>query len=168
MGALQTWILNASLVVGVLTLSTRGSAENAAFPLGSLSPVATVAESTAPAQPVFVFRGDRIRDPFVPLVGAPASVGAAPSPSLPLSAFNPQGAELKGILKTPTGRWAVLRTSEGAVYMVQNGKVFDPKRKVVEGFQGIVKERTLIILGPKNQEVELRLKKDEDAAKAKR
>jgi hypothetical protein len=166
MASLQKWILSVSLGVGVLALSAPLSAEEVAVPLVSLSPVASVSASTAPAEPVFIFRGDRIRDPFVPLVGAPSSAGAAPAPSTPLSAFNPQGAELKGILKTPTGRWAVLRTSEGAAYMVQNGKIFDPKRKVVEGFQGIVKERTLIILGPKNQEVELRLKKDEDAAKA--
>ncbi|MBK8574125.1 MAG: hypothetical protein IPN90_00055 [Elusimicrobia bacterium] len=116
--------------------------------------------STPPAAPAYVFRGDRFRDPFLPLLGAPGGGFDIPrSLSEPLSPFNPVGADLKGILKTTTGRWALIRTSEGVTYLVQNGKIFDPKRKAVEGYQGIVKEKTVVILGPKNQEVEIRLKK---------
>ncbi len=132
------------------------------------APVETaVVVSTPPAGPAYVYRGDRFRDPFIPLIGAPSGGFDIPRPaSEPLSPFNPVGAELKGILKTTTGRWAVIRTSEGATYLVQNGKIFDPKRKAVDGFQGIVKEKTVVILGPKNQEVEVRLKKDAEALKA--
>ena len=132
------------------------------------TPAATGAEgASAPEEPAYVFKGDRIRDPFLPLTGGSAVSMEMTATRTDWGAFNPTGAELKGILKTPTGRWAVLRTSDGAVYMVQNGKIYDPKRKVVDGYQGIVKERTLVILGPKNEEMELHLKKDEDAAKAK-
>jgi hypothetical protein len=49
--------------------------------------------------------------------------------------------------------------------MVQNGRVYDPKRKLISGFQGIVKEKSVVILAPGNQEFELRTKKDEEAAK---
>lgn len=145
-------------VIGLL--STRVAAEDAP-PL----PVA-LSTTTASTEPEYVYKGDRLRDPFVPLIGGGGTAVAAPL-QIELGAFNPAGAELKGVLKTPTGRWAILRTIDGGVYIVQNGKVYDPKRRVVDGYQGIVKERTLILLGPKNEEVELRLKKDEEAAKNK-
>lgn len=142
-------------------------AEELVLPAAGLPVPAGVTVSTPSAAPVYVYRGDRFRDPFIPLVGAPGAGFDGPHPvSEPLSPFNPVGAELKGILKTTSGRWAVIRTSEGGTYLVQNGKIFDPKRKAVEGFQGIVKEKTVVILGPKNQEVEVRLKKDAEALKA--
>lgn len=146
-----------------------GSARGETIPLPGSSASPAVSVSTPPAAPAYVYRGDRFRDPFVPLVGAPGVAFDVPHPAAePLSPFNPAGAELKGILKTSTGRWAVLRTSDGVTYMVQNGKIFDPKRKPVDGFQGIVKEKTVVLLGPKNQEIEVRLKKDMDASKAPR
>jgi hypothetical protein len=130
------------------------------------APPILISTAAAPTETEYVYKGDRLRDPFIPLVG---SGGAAVSAVVQaeLGAFNPAGAELKGILKSPTGRWAILRTTDGGVYIVQNGKVHDPKRRVVDGYQGVIKERTLILLGPKNEEVELRLKKDEEAANNK-
>lgn len=131
-----------------------------------LLPVGVSTATAAPEETEYVYKGDRLRDPFIPLIGGGGTSVSAPVP-VELGAFNPAGAELKGVLKTPTGRWAILRTTDGGVYIVQNGKVYDPKRRPVAGYQGIVKERTLILLGPKNEEIELRLKKDEQAEKSK-
>ena len=39
------------------------------------------------------------------------------------------------------------------------------RRKLISGFQGIVKEKTGVIVAPGNQEFERRTKKDEEAAK---
>jgi hypothetical protein len=130
-------------------------------------PSTSVAVSSPPAAPTYTYQGERFRDPFVPLVGVPdGGRYDAPPAAGPLLPFNPADAELKGILKTTTGRWAVLRTSDGVTYMVQNGKIIDPKRKEVEGFQGIVKEKSLVILGPTNQEVTLLLRKEEEDEKS--
>jgi hypothetical protein len=154
------------LVMGCgLVLSAVSFAEDLVPPLVDLTS-SPVVSSTSPMVPVYTYQGDRFRDPFVPLVGDPDSGRYdAPPPSGPLLPFNPTDANLKGILKTTTGRWAVLRTSDGDTYMVQNGKIFDPKRKEVEGFQGIVKEKSLVILGPTNQEVILLLRKEEEGEK---
>ena len=119
---------------------------------------------TAPGEPAYVYKGDRMRDPFIPLAGG-TLMASELSTRTDFSPFNPVNAELKGILKTPTGRWALLRTSEGGTYVVQNGRIYDPKRKPISGFQGIVKEKSVVILAPGNQEVELKLKSEEDAAK---
>lgn len=124
-----------------------------------------VSSATAPTEPAYVYKGDRMRDPFIPLTGQGAAAMESAVAKVDLGPFNPAGAELKGILKTPTGRWALIRTTDGLTYMVQNGRVYDPKRKLISGFQGIVKEKTVVILAPGNQEFELRTKKDEEAAK---
>ena len=124
-----------------------------------------VSSAAAPTEPAHVYKGDRMRDPFIPLTGQGAVSMESAMAKVDLGPFNPTGAELKGILKTPTGRWALIRTTDGLTYMVQNGRVYDPKRKLISGFQGIVKEKTVVILAPGNQEFELRTKKDEEAAK---
>jgi hypothetical protein len=160
--------LFSSTLFAILGLLVSGSAqaEELGLPAATSPSSHSVVVSSPPAVPVYEYGGDRFRDPFVPLVGNENVGFDTPRPSSePISPFNPVGAELKGVLKTTTGRWAVIRTSDGVTYLVQNGKVFDPKRKAVEGFQGIVKEKTVVILGPKNQEVEVRLKKDAEALK---
>jgi hypothetical protein len=167
MGFFRSRIFFWGIVGGVLACCASVQSEEGTSSEVSPAFSPSVAVSTAPSTPPYVYRGDRFRDPFIPLVGALSGGFDGPRLSLePLGPFNPVGAELKGILKTTTGRWAVIRTVEGVTYLIQNGKIFDPKRKAVDGFQGIVKEKTVVILGPKNQEVEVRLKKDADAAKA--
>lgn len=94
-----------------------------------------VVVSTPVVPAAYVFKGDRFRDPFIPLVGASLGYEGPRTSAEPLSPFNPANVEVKGIIKTTSGRWAVLRTSEGVTYLVQNGKIFDPKRKPVEGYQ---------------------------------
>jgi hypothetical protein len=122
---------------------------------------AEVAVSSAPVEPAYVYHGDRLRDPFIPLTGAGRSV-VMDSPAA-TGTFNPTNVELKGILQTRTGRWAILRSSDGGTFIVQNGKVHDSKRKPVEGYVAIVKEKAISLMGPNNQTVELSLKKEGDS-----
>jgi hypothetical protein len=70
--------------------------------------------------------------------------------------------ELKGILRSRTGRWAMMTGASGERYVVENGKIHDAKKKPVEGYVGIIKEKTLVIIGPNNQVTELKLKKDQE------
>lgn len=123
-----------------------------------------VAVSTPAGPAPYVYKGDRYRDPFIPLVGASLGYEGPRSSAEPISPFNPANVELKGIIKTTSGRWAVLRTSEGVTYLIQNGKIYDPKRKPVEGFQCVVKEKSVVVMGPGKQESELVLKKESATA----
>ena len=131
-----------------------------------------VAVSTAAAvddeEPLYEFTAAS-RDPFIPLAGGSAmDVGNGPSVDKEPGAFNPSSLELKGILRTRTGRWAMLSGAGGERYVVENGKVHDAKRKPVEGYVGIIKEKTLVLIGPNNQVTELKLKRDqEDQTKPK-
>ncbi len=139
------------------------------------SAVATpVTPSTAPASstedPVYVYNASS-RDPFIPLSGGPAAEVGTSSPEKEAGAFNPTSVELKGIIRTLTGRWAILAGNGGERYVVENGKLLDPKKKAVEGYVGIIKEKSLVLIGPNNQVTELKLKRDqtaEDLAKPKK
>jgi hypothetical protein len=135
------------------------------------APAASTAAAVNPLDEVYVYNAPS-RDPFVPLTGAAASadMGGAGADAV-AGAFNPSSVELKGIIRTRTGRWAVLSGSSGERYVVENGKIRDAKKKAVEGFVGIIKEKTLVLIGPNNQVTELKLKRDmtdEDRAKPKK
>jgi hypothetical protein len=112
------------------------------------------------ADDVYVYKGGR--DPFLPLTGP--GMGGLDVPRASgeeVDGFNPASLELKGILQTRTGRWAVLRhPGANTSFLVKDGRIEDSKRKAVTGFVGIVKEKSLVIIGPNNQVTELKLQKD--------
>lgn len=154
----------------------RPLAAAALFLAALLACAAAFAQEAAPAagtpeaggapsgEPLYTYKTGR--DPFVPLVGqggggGPYAVGGDEEPG----EFNAAGLELSGILKTRTGRWAIIRDPGGASYMVRDGKIYDPKRKAVPGYVGIVKEKTLVVIGPNNTVTELALKKDAEEEK---
>jgi hypothetical protein len=118
-------------------------------------------EVAEPVEPVYTYREQR-RDPFRPLMGQGLS-GFGEEGNREPGIFDTASVELKGILKTKTGRWAILRTTAGEdSYLAQNGKIHDSKRKIVEGYVGIVKEKSLVIIGPNNQVTELMLEKKKE------
>jgi hypothetical protein len=114
----------------------------------------------APVEPLYVYKGERFRDPLVPLTGGGAWDYSGLSASN--EEFDPASVELKGIIKTQTGRWALLRSATGGNFLVKNGKIYDSKRKAAKDFVGIVKEKELVIIGPNNTTTEFKLKKDMD------
>lgn len=114
--------------------------------------------STTPVVVDYVYKGDQFRDPFIPLTGGKLEAFRGE----PGAAFNPAGAELKGIVRSPTGRWAVLRTTDGAIYLVENGKIINSRRQVEKGYMGLVKEKALVVIGPNNEATEFKLKGDKN------
>ena len=134
-------------------------------PAAPTAPAAPAAE--ADEEPLYVYSASG-RDPFVPLSGGAALDMGGSSADVQPGAFNPTSVELKGILRTQTGRWAVLTgTGGGDRYTVENGKVLDGKKKPVEGFVGIIKEKSLVLIGPNNQVTELRMKRDQQEDQGK-
>jgi hypothetical protein len=91
-----------------------------------------------------------------------------PSSEKEPGAFNPTGLNLKGLIRSRTGRWAVLLSNTGDEYIVENGKILDSKRKPVEGYVGIIKEKSLVLIGPNNQVTELKLKRDQESKEGKK
>ncbi|MBI4395836.1 MAG: hypothetical protein HY548_01990 [Elusimicrobia bacterium] len=116
-------------------------------------------EAAGTGEPGYVYKADKMRDPFIPLVGQ-GMAEFVPASSSTEGDFSPETVELKGMLKTKSGRWAVLRATGGATFLVKEGKILDSKRKAVVGYVGIVKEKSLVLIGPDNKVTELKLKKD--------
>ena len=142
------------------------------LPIGAVGAVAKAPPASAPAPaaeaPEYVY-APVLRDPFVPLAGASTErpAAAATPAGDKTGPFNPVTVQLKGILRTPTGRWAVLTATTGERFVVKNGKVFDAKRKTVEGFVAIIKEKSLVVIDANNQVTELKLKRDKEESTEK-
>ncbi|HNF59965.1 MAG TPA: hypothetical protein PLN89_10345, partial [Elusimicrobiota bacterium] len=74
----------------------------ALFPPRARAEDVSVSSSTTPTEPAYVYKGDRMRDPFIPLNGQGGATMDSAIAKVDMGPFNPAGAELKGILKTPT------------------------------------------------------------------
>jgi hypothetical protein len=161
MSVARRFALGALGAAGLLLLCAPSRAESVAV---------STAAAAADEEPIYVYNASS-RDPFVPLAGGAASVDMS-GPSTgekETGSFSPSSLELKGILRTRTGRWAMLSGPAGDRYVVENGKIHDSKKKPVEGYVGIIKEKALVLIGPNNQVTELKLKRDqqEDQTKPK-
>jgi hypothetical protein len=147
--------------------SAQAPAPPAKAPAGPVAAAkAPAAPAEPPVEPEYVYSGTS-RDPFIPLAGGPAALAMPASEKEP-GAFNPSGLDLKGLTRSRTGRWAVLVSSTGDEYIVENGKILDGKRKTVEGYVGIIKEKSLVLIGPNNQVTELKLKRDQEKKEGKK
>ncbi|MGQ0644022.1 MAG: hypothetical protein ACT4O3_00825 [Elusimicrobiota bacterium] len=160
------------LAVGVFwglgTALCVSGAASAQAPAANGSPAAAdpaAAAPVSPPPPVYVYQGDRFRDPFIALAGQGfVEMAATPTEE---GEFDPNAVELKGIIRGPGGRMALLRTPGGAPFIVKEGKIFNTKKKAVQGYVGIVKEKSLVMIGPNNKLTELSLKPKDEEGKSK-
>ncbi len=148
-----------TLLMGLIGLTLAFASPAYAETVEASTVPAVVSEMNAETE--YVYQGDRFRDPFLPLAGQ----GALELPPMSQDdlVFKASDMELKGIIGSRTGRMGLLRSGGGGIYVVKDGKILDSKRKAVKGFVGIVKEKSLVLIGPNNQVTELKLKKESDA-----
>lgn len=119
-----------------------------------LPPPPPPAVETPKEKPVYVYSGDRFRDPFVP-AGTTGSYQ-------PDAVFEPQKATVKGIISGPDSGTAVLSGASGTTYFVKSGKIFDIMGKPVEGFTAKVYADKVVILGQADNVFELKIRKDDE------
>jgi len=97
-------------------------------------PLAVSAEKKATG---YTYRADRFTDPFVP--------SKAGSLQALLQPFDPVGAELGGIISTPSGNIAVLRTTAGGTFIVKKGRIIDAAGRTVLGYSARVTGRSVVV-----------------------
>jgi hypothetical protein len=118
-------------------------------------PVAKLPEPT-PEQPkekpVYVYSGDRFRDPFTPS-------GLATNYQ-PDAVFDPQRATVKGIIFGPKLQSAVVMVGGTGTYFVRSGRIFDVMGKTVDGFSAKVFKDKVTISGEGDNVYELKLQND--------
>jgi|GEM_PF-4242760 len=109
-------------------------------------------------KPVYVYTGDRFRDPFT-------EVGAA-SGYQESATFNPQQAKVKAIIYGSQLQSAVINISGGGSYYVKGKRIFDVMGKTVKGFEAKVFMEKVVITSDTNEIFELKIKEDEEGEKS--
>ena len=105
-------------------------------------------------KPIYVYAGDRYRDPFVP---AGFTGGYAID-----AVFDPGKASVKGIIYGPGQKTAVLTTAAGNTYFVKSGKIYDVMGKPVEGYTAKVLPEKVVVSNGTENEFELKIRNEEE------
>lgn len=148
------------LIVFLVIFSGCKKKEKTASPQPTSLPVVT---QTAPVpqekkeKPVYVYSGDRFRDPFTPS-GQTANYQ-------PDAIFDPQRATLTGIIFGRDFKSAVINVGGSGTYFIKSGKIFDIMGKTIEGFTAKVFVDKILILGEADNVFELKFKSNEEEAK---
>jgi hypothetical protein len=106
---------------------------------------------------VYVYSGDRFRDPFVPAGQSSAYQADA--------IFDPQRAVVKGIVFGGQQKGAVLIVGGSGTYFVKDGRIIDVMGKYVEGFSAKVSVDRVILQSSDDSTYELKLKGSEEEEK---
>lgn len=135
--------------------------------MSSEIPKAPVAAPVQPAvvtaeapkeKPIYVYSGDRFRDPFVP-------AGQATNYQ-PDAVFDPQRATVKGIIFGQEYRSAVLTVGGSGTYFIKGGKIFDVMGKNIEGYTTKIFVDKVVLTGEADNVFELKIKTSDEEAKA--
>ena len=122
-------------------------------PLPPPEPVAEVQKE----KPVYVYSGDRFRDPFIP-------AGQATNYQ-PDAVFDPARAAVKGIIFGKDHRSAVLTVGGSGTYFIKGGKIFDVMGKTVEGYSVKIFVDKVVLAGEADNVFELKIKATEEEGK---
>ncbi|MCS7184920.1 MAG: hypothetical protein NZ870_03210 [bacterium] len=96
-------------------------------------------EAYKPAYESYTYKGSKYPDPFMPTtVGAGYILGEY--------TFEPNTAQLVGIIKSKDGDIAVLSIGGGVSFLLKNGRLYDPKRKEVKGYIGLIQGKSVKII----------------------
>jgi hypothetical protein len=120
-------------------------------------PVVKISTSTAKNQvPRYVYKGDKYRDPFIPLTGSGFSSinsDAVPTPNI-------GSLSLKGIVDDGNKRMAVI-TGGGITFVLKDGRLFDNRNRQIRGISGYIKKNSVILIGADRTSKELNLRTKE-------
>lgn len=146
------------LVTGILSSCSKKEAPLPAIPAStsSMAPI-TAKKEEAKERPVYVYAGDKFRDPFNP-AGQAATFQTD-------TVFDPQRATLKAVVYGSSMRSAVLSVGGSGAFYVKKGQIFDVMGKTVKGFSAKVFADRVIVLGEADTSYEIKLRPNEEAKK---
>jgi hypothetical protein len=146
-------VLLAAMMAGLLPSCKK----KAPPPPPSAPPVAKAEPTPTPEQPkekpVYVYSGDRFRDPFTP-------AGQATNYQ-PDAVFDPQRAIVRGIIFGTKLQSAVLQVGGTGTYFVRDGRIFDVMGKNIEGYTVKIFKDKVAIRGESDAVYELKLQETE-------
>lgn len=146
-------------VAGLVLLSSCKKKEpsTATAPPPPVTPAAPAVTETPKEKPVYVYAGDKFRDPFT----AAGQISGYQTNVV----FDPQRASVKGIIYGPSFRSAVLLIGGSGTYYVVGKRIFDIMGKVVDGYSAQVQSKKVIIEGTDDKVFELKLRDSDQEGK---
>lgn len=112
-----------------------------------------------PEKPVYVYSGDRFRDPFT-------EVGQT-TVYQPDAIFNPQQAKVVAIVYSPRIRSAAIKISGTGSYYVTGNRIFDIMGKTVKGYKAQVFVDKVVVKGEADEVFELKIRETEKVEEEK-
>lgn len=109
--------------------------------------------------PVYVYSGDRFRDPFTELNESTVYQ--------PDAVFNPQQAKLTAVVVGRRIRSAVLQVPGGGSYFIDGARIIDVMGKPVRGFRAKVFIDKVVLSGEADESYVLKLRESEDEQEEK-
>lgn len=147
------------IILGFVSLPLMtgcGSKKNAAPVVKEASKAVEAPPALPPeppkAKPVYVYSGDRFRDPFMP--------AGQSSSYQPDAVFEPQRATLKAIIHGDHYKTAVVSVGSNGVYFIKDGHIFDVMGKPSEGFKAQVFEDRVVIHGEADTTYEIKMRNE--------
>lgn len=145
-----------TLIAAVFAFAACGKEK----PSGPIGPQVTPFLSKAPLpvyqkkeEPLYVYKGDRFRDPFISLVGSGASFGESEDSGAP----NISNLTLKGIISEGSVKMALI-SGGGSTYVLKDSRLYDNRQRVIKGITGAIKTESVIIIMPDRTVKELKLR----------
>lgn len=142
----------------IATSCKKDSAENNLPKAPELPPApSTPIAEPVKEKPVYVYSGDRFRDPFLP---AGQSTNYQPD-----AVFDPQRAKVMGIIFGKDYKSAVLSVGGSGTYFIKGGKIFDVMGKSVEGYGVKIFVDKVVLSGEADNVFELKIQSSDEEAK---
>ena len=100
------------------------------------------------------YKGDKYKDPFVPLTGEGFSVsGVSEDVVVP----NIGNLTLKGIFSEGSSKMALIY-SGGVNYILKGSRLYDNRQRLVNGISGVIKTDSVLMIAPDKTTKEIRLR----------
>ncbi len=139
--------------------SCRKKPETTAAPVVQIAPPPPPVPKEEPKEkPVYVYTGDRFRDPFMP-AGQTGNYQ-------PDAVFDPQRATVKGIIYGAQFKSAVLNVGGSGSYFIRGGRIFDIMGKTVEGYSAKVFIDKVVVMGEADNVFELKIRGNDEEEKS--
>ncbi|MCG3203907.1 MAG: hypothetical protein KCHDKBKB_00584 [Elusimicrobia bacterium] len=146
------------VILLLASCSEKKAKELPKAPVVEATPQAVAPVEAPKEKPIYVYSGDRFRDPFIP---AGQSTNYQPD-----AVFDPQRATVRGIIFGKEYRSAVLTIGGSGTYFIKDGKIFDVMGKGVEGFTAKIFVDKVILTSEADNVFELKIKANDEEAKA--
>jgi len=117
-------------------------------------PKPEVIEEEKDEKPVYVYSGDRFKNPFV-------EIGQS-TVYQPDAVFNPEQAKVKGIIFSKRLKSAIIQMGGSGSYFAKGSRIIDIMGKTVKGYSSKIFKDKVVIIGEADDVFELKIRENEN------